>query len=250
MFQRKLALAVAATLALVPALIACNSDNQAPSTSADGMVANLNGGSFTGNPNPQQIFNPFLAATTLNTTYIFEPLYYINGYNCAPTPWLGSAYSWSDPQHLTITARPGVKWSDGQPFTAKDVAYTFNLLHQVPAFDMWGVWRTMTSVTADGDKVLFTFSTPSVPTFMQIATVPIVPEHIWATQGDLQKFTNPNPVGTGPFLYSAFNTQQLILKRNPDYWQADKVKVQQLTFSNNGGGGDADKLRLVQGAYD
>ncbi len=77
-----------------------------------------------------------------------------------------------------------------------------------------------------------------------------MPEHVWSKAKDPAKFTNPQGVGTGPFMLKSFSTQNLVLKRNPHYWQADKVKVAQLTFSNNSGGGDTDKLRLAQGKYD
>jgi peptide/nickel transport system substrate-binding protein len=248
---RKLTTAMVAALTLVPALTACNPDKVSTGKAANGMIANLNGGGFTSNPNPQRIFNPFLPQTTLTTSYTFEPLFIVNGYNCKPTPWLGTSYSWTDPTHLAVTTRQGVKWSDGQPFTAKDVAFTFNMLHKVPAFDQNGVWQSLKSVQAQGDdKVVFTLKAPSSEVFSKIASVVIVPEHIWGKVANPLKFTNPNAVGTGPFLYGSFNTQQLILKRNPHYWQASKIKVKQLTFSNNGGGGDTDKLRLAQGQYD
>jgi ABC-type transport system substrate-binding protein len=249
--RRRLATVMVAALALVPGLVACNPDHQAASGAAHGMIANLNGGAFTSNPNPQRIFNPYLPSTTLTTTYTFEPLFVVNGYDCKPTPWLGTRYRWADPTHLTVTTRHGVTWSDGKAFSASDVAFTFNLLHKVPAFDTTGVWSALSSVRATGpDTVEFTFAAPSAEMFTKIAAVVIVPQHIWAKVSDPAKFTNPKGVGTGPFMLKSFNGQQLILKRNPRYWQANKVKVEQLTFSSNGGGGDTDKLRLAQGAYD
>jgi peptide/nickel transport system substrate-binding protein len=50
-----------------------------------------------------------------------------------------------DGKQMTITTRDGVKWSDGQPFTAKDVAFTFNLISKTPALDTSGL--KLTSVT-------------------------------------------------------------------------------------------------------
>jgi peptide/nickel transport system substrate-binding protein len=249
--RRTLVLAAAAVIALIPTLAGCNPDKTAATSSTNGMIANLNGGGFTSNPNPQRIFNPFLPQSTLTTSYTFEPLFIQSGYNCAATPWLGTSYKWTDSTHLTVTTRSGVKWSDGTPFTAQDVAFTFNMLHRVPAFDQLGIWQELASVQAEGDnKVIFTTKAPSSEVFSKIASIVIVPQHIWGKVADPLKFTNPNPVGTGPFLYGSFNTQELILKRNPNYWRANQVKVEQLTFHNNGGGGDTDKLRLAEGQYD
>ncbi len=61
----------------------------------------------------------------------YEPLLEFNLMQptSAPVPWLASAYQWSDGGGtLTFTIRPGVKFSDGKPMTAADVAFTFNLL--------------------------------------------------------------------------------------------------------------------------
>ena len=38
--------------------------------------------------------------------------------------------------------RDGVKWNDGEPFTAEDVAFTFNMLKKYPVLDLPGVWQT------------------------------------------------------------------------------------------------------------
>ncbi|MGA8115089.1 MAG: ABC transporter substrate-binding protein [Actinocatenispora sp.] len=251
MYRRRLITALVAALALLPALTACDPDKKGASGTVNGMVANLNLGGFTSNPNPQRVFNPYLPSTTLDTSYIFEPLFVVNGYNCKPEPWLGTSFSWDDPEHLSVTTRHGVTWSDGKSYSAKDVAFSFNLLKKVPAFDQAGVWASLKSVEATGsDKVLFTFKHPSADSFTKIANLVIVPEHVWSTAKDPVKFTNPNGVGTGPFRYASFNSQQMVLKRNTRYWRADKVKVAKLTFHNNGGGGDTDKLRLAQGQYD
>src|SRR5438270_12509462 len=56
---------------------------------------------------------------------VYEPLVYVNLLSGKQTPMLASSYKWSsDDKTLTFTIRSGVKWSDGQPFTADDVVYT------------------------------------------------------------------------------------------------------------------------------
>jgi peptide/nickel transport system substrate-binding protein len=78
----------------------------------------------------------------------------------------------------------------------------------------------------------------------------MLPKHIWESIQDPVKDTNEGAVGTGPFKPASFNGQQLVLERNPDYWQADKIKVQKLIFHKNAGGNDVEQLKLAQGAYD
>ena len=60
---------------------------------------------------------------------MYEPLLYVNPLQQGKTtPMLASSYKWSaGNKPLTFTIRSGVKWSDGTPMTANDVAYTFNL---------------------------------------------------------------------------------------------------------------------------
>jgi len=73
------------------------------------------------------------------------------------TPWLATGWGFSDDgKRLTFTLRDGVKWSDGQPFTARDVAFTLNLLKQNPGLSgsggIRGVMDTMTGAAAADDR--------------------------------------------------------------------------------------------------
>ncbi len=81
--------------------------------------------------------------------------------------------------------------------------------------------------------------------------VVIVPEHIWSKVDDPTTFTNSeDPVGTGPMKVKAFNPRELIIERNPDYWQADDVKVQEIQFHKADAGGQIEQLKLSRGEYD
>ena len=86
-------------------------------------------------------FNPLTgtASTGWNlhaTDLIYEPLFLFNLMEPtqAPVPMLATNYSWSaDGKTLTLTTRSGVKWTDGQAFSAADVAFTFNLIKKYAA---------------------------------------------------------------------------------------------------------------------
>ena len=84
-------------------------------------------------------YNPY-APKPLTSTWLYEQLIVRNALTCEETPWLAEKATWEGGEKLTFDIRQGVKWSDGQPFTAKDVAFTFNLMKKYPALDKPGVW--------------------------------------------------------------------------------------------------------------
>jgi peptide/nickel transport system substrate-binding protein len=185
--------------------------------------------------------------------FIYEPLYYVNLSDATQTtPLLATSYQWnSDNTQLTFHLRQGVRWNDGQPFSSDDVVFTFNTLKQYPAADSGGVWGYLSDVTApDASTVVMSFPRPYVPSFYNIATqTPIIPKHIFASVGDPTKFVNDHPVGTGPFMVSRYTDQVVVFKKNPNYWNASAIKVDQINLpylKDN----DAGLLALEQGQTD
>ena len=168
-------------------------------------------------------FNPFNGSLfSLSFGIVYEPLIYDNLLNDKKTSMLASAYSWStDNKTLTFTIRSGVTWSDGQPFSAADVAYTFNLLKQNSALDLQSVWTVLSSVTQEGsDKIVMSFAQSAVPYFYNIADqVPIVPQHIWSTIKDPVGEPDQKPIGTGPFSVGQCTPQNITYSKNTTYWQ-------------------------------
>ena len=168
-------------------------------------------------------FNPFIqssAAALLGaTSLIYEPLLQTNAikpgqyYN-----WLATGYSWSNGgKSITFTIRPGVKWSDGTPMTAADVAFTFNMLKKYPDVNTTGL--AVKSVSSSGNQVTLHFATPQYANLQNIAgQTYIVPQAIWSKVGDPGKYADPDPVGTGPYGVSQFSSQGITLKANPTYW--------------------------------
>jgi peptide/nickel transport system substrate-binding protein len=186
-------------------------------------------------------FSPLNTSDTLLAVgFIYEPLVYVNPLqNGKTTPMLATSYSWgAGNKSLTFTIRQGVKWSDGQPMTAADVAYTFNLIKKYPALDLTGVWSVLSGVAASGNTVTMNFSAPAVPYFYYIADqTPIVPEHIWSKMSNPQTDPNKNPVGTGPYLMSKCSPSNITYTANPHYWQPGEPKVAKIQYpaytSNN-----------------
>ncbi len=180
-------------------------------------------------------FNPFMTGKYRWPTVgpIHEPLLIYSTAQGVYEPWLATSYAWSeDERTLRFKLRPGVKWSDGTPFSARDVVFTFALMRKHAAFDSNGVWKFLTDVRASADdEVSFELARPFVPGLANLAQVPIVPEHIWSKVADPTTFANPEPVGTGPFTHvTVWQSQIFELGRNPHYWQPERFAVQRLRF--------------------
>ena len=206
--------------------------------------------------NLTRVFNPFLANTAQGLTYtsqssggfIYEPLVQINTVDIGnDLPWLAKSWQWSDGNKtLTLNLQSGVKWTDGKPFSADDVVFTYDLLKKNPGVNLLGVDFTSVS-SPNPNQVVFTFPVPSQQYFTNIVSSPIVSRHIWSTVNPTT-YTDTNPVGTGPFKLSTFSPQSFLLVRNDDYWQP-KAQIEALRFvayADNEGMTNA----LVQGLAD
>lgn len=181
-------------------------------------------------------FNPLTTATAPRwptLAGIYEPLLVFSAIRGEFVPWLATGTEWlPDHRTLRIALREGVRWSDGKPFTARDVAFTFELLHRSPALDRRGLWSYLTAVRAvDATHVEVDFARVFLPGFEDVVGQLIVPEHIWSAVKDPVSFANETPVATGPFTeVRVFQNQVYELGKNPNYWQPGKPRVDALRF--------------------
>jgi peptide/nickel transport system substrate-binding protein len=146
--------------------------------------------------------------------------------------WLAQNYAWSkDGKTLTLNIRQGVKWSDGKPLTAADVVYSLTAGKQDKTMDIIGAFREGTNIASIRSRgsytVLITLKTrDSQFVSVNLNGVFIVPKHVFSKVPDINKFLNPNPVGSGPFTgVGRFNTQDYVLNKNPHYWLAGAPKI-------------------------
>ncbi|MDE3203736.1 MAG: ABC transporter substrate-binding protein [Acidobacteriota bacterium] len=181
-------------------------------------------------------FNPFLTSEDAYglgaVSMIYEPLLQFNILQPGLTrPWLASSYKWStDGKTLTFNLRPGVKWSDGTPFTSADVVYTYNLMKQDTALNTNGI--SFESVSApDPETVVMTFAAPAYTQLYAVAgQTLIVPQSKWSAVSDPATYPDTSPVGTGPYTLASIDSQSITLTRNPNYWQPGKPAIKTVVF--------------------
>jgi peptide/nickel transport system substrate-binding protein len=218
-------------LILGAVLAACGGGGGTPQGSAHNNYLTIQvgpNGDFTRN------FGPYAPNADPGTQgMVYETLLYVNGFNNKVTPWLATSYQFSNNNKtLTFNLRQNVKWSDGQPFTSADVAFTLNLLKKYPAADSNGLWNYFSSVTTpDANTVVINMKKVYTPILWNVGgTTYIVPQHLWQNVGDPTKYTNPNPVGTGPYVLKNFSSQLVDYTKNTNYWQPGLPKVNELRY--------------------
>jgi peptide/nickel transport system substrate-binding protein len=163
-----------------------------------------------------------------------EGLFYYNMLGDDFIPWLAESFEYnSDYTQLTVKLRNGTEWSDGQPFTARDVVFTLGLLQRNPDLNPAAsdIQRLVGAAQAVDDKTVQINLTGPTPrfhwdylTFRADIGIPIVPQHIWDGQ-DPTSFKNYDPakgwpVGTGPYKLVSEDVQQRIWDVRPDWWAA------------------------------
>jgi peptide/nickel transport system substrate-binding protein len=193
-------------------------------------------------PTEPKSFNPITSTepgTGKFTQFIYEGLVHINGVTLKPEP--GLAQSWevgADGLTWTFHIRKGVLWSDGAPFSAYDVEFTFNDL----------IYNDSINPNASRDIFLFDGKRAQVKVidsltaqfvlpiafapFLRSMSQEILPKHKFEQcvarnkfAGALSTQTAPDSmVVTGPFTLDGFvPNQKVVFKRNPVYWQKDSA---------------------------
>ncbi|MCJ1714069.1 ABC transporter substrate-binding protein [Curtobacterium sp. VKM Ac-2922] len=195
-----------------------------PSIGKDTMLINAD----HGNPLFDRNFNPYIANARTASKWMYEPLIEVNPLDGKRTPWLASAWTQPDPKTIDMTIRSGVEWSDGTPFSAKDVLFTFDLLKKFPAMDLKGAWQHIDTIEQRGQHLVFHLKSADVPSLTIIGQTYILGEQHWKGVTDPTTFRDPNPVGTGPFVLGNYTDQQYSMDKNPRYWQAQKIVIKHL----------------------
>jgi peptide/nickel transport system substrate-binding protein len=236
------------TLAALLLLTALLVPGSAPALAADGEPLVLRAGT----DQDLQVLNPFNSVVVADFEVFTLNYDTLVGWGQNIEPVEGFAQSWeqsTDGLTWTFNIRPGMLWSDGQPATAEDARWTYQLVLDGQEttngylgegyLDGYLTNAGVTSVEAPDEQTLVV-TTEFPNTLLLQAYVPILPKHIWSQHtieqiGDVTAegfFQNEPPVvGTGPYVAVEWTPGEFIrFARNDNYWgqqgAADEVILQ------------------------
>lgn len=171
-----------------------------------------------------------------------------------PAPWAAEEWEAVDPQTFDITLREGMTWHDGEDVTPEDVKFTIEYLQEWGLPYMSTFFKPIESVEIPADNtVRFNLKGPSSSfTGVSLATLFILPEHIWdgvAEEEGLEhprEWTDPDLTGSGPFTVEYFETDdQTVYELYEDHFSAPEYNID--TFVWNAYGGKTQALADVEG---
>jgi peptide/nickel transport system substrate-binding protein len=180
---------------------------------------------------PPSSWNPFnlggYAMGTIGlvyeTPFIYDPL--TNEY----IPWLAESGQWTGDTTYEMKIREGITWSDGEPLTAADVKFTFELGQEAP-INISTVWEWLDSIDQVDDYTLqFNFNQSLYQQWGNtIYTTPIVPQHLWESMSveDITAGANEMPVGSGPYLYDTHDQDRMVWVKNDNWWATDALGLE------------------------
>ncbi|WP_210213733.1 peptide ABC transporter substrate-binding protein [Mesorhizobium sp. M4A.F.Ca.ET.022.05.2.1] len=214
------------------------------------------------------LMNPYLSGSTKEVdaaALVLEPLasYDKDGHLfprlAAEIPTIENGGVAEDLKSITWKLKPGLKWSDATPVTAKDVVFTANYCMspeggcaQLAGFQGVDKVEALDELTV---KVTFKNSTAFPYTLFVTANSPIIQAKQFAgCLGEkAQTCTEANfgPVGTGPFVVTNFKPNDAIqLKANPNYRDPNKPAFAEVNFKGGGDALGAARAVLQTGEYD
>jgi len=222
--------AAAVAVAGLVALAACTSDP----TSASGGTGSASDTLSVYLYQKPKVFSPLATANgpdQIVMSLVFDSLlapdqdFTLQPHLAAALPTLSA-----DSTTYTFKLRPGLKWSDGKPFTSKDVLFTYNLLANpasgsatsgnyatVEGYDAVkaGTAKTLTGFSAPDDNTfVIRSSKPNAGLTATIGSVPILPEHVLGSvpldRLDTHPFFNQPTVGLGPYTFKTYKTDQYV----------------------------------------
>lgn len=142
----------------------------------------------------------------------------------APQPYFARRWSWSaDRRGLTIITGAGLRWSDGEPTTARDAAFTIDAARDpATGYARAGELDPVDSVAAPDDTTLFVrFRSPQPVLPPILAELPVAPAHLLreTPRADLRRSAFAHdPVGNGPFLFVSRRAgERWVFARNRDF---------------------------------
>jgi peptide/nickel transport system substrate-binding protein len=247
MSRRNVALAMLVGLAAMSAGVAATATGAAASSEEERITLTVG---LT-----QDLDTPNVTAGALVSSYELWTLQYATLTDKAAADFAtipGLAESWEasdDGLSYTYTLREDLKWSDGEPLTADDVAFTINTSRDQEWYNHSSVTANLDAVVVDDRTVTLTSSVPDPK--LPIMDVYILPEHIWGQfdADSIITYDALDGVGSGPFTLDEWKSgQSWTMNANPNYWAGEPAidRVVFRVFTNE----DAMVAALEKGEID
>ena len=179
----------------------------------------------------------------MTLSYIFDTLMWKD--ESGLIPYLAEDYSVSeDGLTYTFQLRKGVSFTDGTPFTAEDVKFTFDYMKEHP-YKWVSVSMVEEASVVDEHTVEIKLNKTYNPFLSDVAgSLPILPKHIWENVTEPETFTEPEAaISTGPFILENYDSAAgtYTFKANEDYFYGD-VQIDKLVIANVSGGDSKEAL--------
>ena len=133
-----------------------------------------------------------------------------------------------DGLEIKFNLKKNILWHDGEPFTVKDVKFTFDKLTDSNTRTPFSSDYLMVKEfkVIDDYSFVVTYAEPFAP-ILESWGIGIIPEHIFKNEDINKTKYNRKPVGTGPYMFKKWVTdQKIVLEANPNYYEGvPKIKV-------------------------
>ncbi len=171
---------------------------------------------------PLTNFNPLNPSRGWGVGYVYQTLFIYNPLTNKLIPWMAKDGKWINATTYEVVLRKGMTWTDGQPVTAKDVKYTFELPFKVKQLVPLPGLETVKVINNRTVEFVLNPQTVNYPEFYSaMYSSYIIPQHIWSKIPANKVFSVSNlknPIGDGPYKLLTYNQSEIILERNDNWW--------------------------------
>ncbi|MCF2571782.1 ABC transporter substrate-binding protein [Brevibacterium sp. UCMA 11754] len=242
-------LAGLAAMALVGSMAAAPAQAETTEAGDDSKVLRIATDGFIDSFNP---FTSFYLMPTNTFKYMYENLVGNSAEDTQVSEGLATEWDTdSEGKVWTYKMRPDMKWSDGEPLTAKDVSWTYNQMMEKEELSVanGALVENFDKVeTPDDQTVVITLKNPQANNPGQ--EIPVVPEHIWSKVDKPGEFKNDEKtVGSGPFQLESYEANKSVtLKANLNFWRGEPKldEIQYRYYTNS----DAQVQAIRSGEVD
>lgn len=162
---------------------------------------------------------------------IMDPLIFVAS-DSTLSPALAQSWEVSpDGLDLTLQLREGVRWHDGEPFTAEDVKFNFEEIVPLSTYGAGLAERIASVEITDPNTVVVHLDRPYGPLLEAVGEQFMVPKHVYEGTDYVTNQANKEPIGTGPMKFGHYTPgQEVVLEKNPDFWGGE-VQVDRAVFT-------------------